>query len=149
MYEMQYPTQCMEWSQSGSGMCPPKVKTWSCLIHCTYYSCVCGGLFSSPWQRAPPAGPPGEAPPPQRAVAVRAARLQDAQRRLQHFCHLLAPIPAAHRVRNTVKPVTGRSYEAEICAILLRSPFRWYISLFAEFEISRFWPKILDYSPWF
>ena len=42
----------------------------------------------------------------------------------------------------------GRCYEAEIGTnlLLLRCPFRWYVSLFAEFASISFWPKTMDYA---
>ena len=45
---------------------------------------------------------------------------------------------------------SGRCYEAEICAILLplRCSFRWHQFL-TEVKIFIFWPKTMDYSPWF
>ena len=44
--------------------------------------------------------------------------------------------------------LTGRCYEAEICAILLllKCPFRWNAFFFAKVKIFRFWLKTMDYN---
>ena len=47
------------------------------------------------------------------------------------------------------KLLTGRCYEAEICAFF---SFRDALSddiFFVEVKIFNFWPKTMDYSPWF
>ena len=64
------------------------------------------------------------------------------------------PLPSVY-IRMGVKHrcqclLTGRCYVAEICTILLlwRCLFRWH-HFFPWGQIFIFWPKTMDYSPWF
>ena len=59
-------------------------------------------------------------------------------------------LPKSRRFSAVLLLHSGRCYEAEISAILilLRCPFIWY-HFFAEVKICRFWPKTMDYNPWF